>query len=283
MGAGAVSAPVASGTADPGAAPAPGGAPAAVAAVGFAALHRRELARDPWTWAVAALLPATALAWRALAPEVGVVSTFGVAALVGPPAVVALVAPRLARRATWAFWGSLAARPGRAFAAAALGATLGVLPALLAGAALAAAVLGAGAAAAAALVAAVAAVLVPYAALAALLAAATLDPARSVAMGAAVWAVATVAYEPALVALAGAFADRPFEPFLAAALLAHPGELARLALLRALDAPVFVGPTGLLVARWLGPAPAMWALAATALVGGSLVAAAGAVFARRPR
>ena len=260
-----------------------GSSPALVPAVGFAALHRRELARDPWTWAVAALLPATAFAWRAVAPEVGVVSAFGVASLVGPPAVVALVAPRLARRATWSFWGSLTVRPGRAFVAAAVGATTGVLPPLLAGAALAAAIVGADLAATAALVAAVAAVAVPYAALAALLAAITLDAGRAVAAGAAVWAVATVAYEPALVALAGAFADRPFEPFLAAALLVHPGELARLALLRALDAPVFIGPPGLIVARWLGPAPALWALGATALIGGWLVAIAGAVFARRAR
>ncbi len=260
-----------------------GTSPALVPAVGFAALHRRELARDPWTWAVAALLPATAFAWRAVAPEVGVVSAFGVAALVGPPAVVALVAPRLARRATWSFWGSLAVRPGRAFVAASVGAATGVLPPVLAGAALAAAIVGADLAATVALVAAVAAVFLPYAALAALLAAATLDAARAVAAGAAVWAVATVAYEPALVALAGAFADRPFEPFLAAALLLHPGELARLALLRALDAPVFVGPTGLIVARWLGPAPALWSVGATALVAGLLVAVAGAVFARRSR
>ena len=258
-------------------------APVAVPAVGFAALHRRELARDPWTWAVAALLPATAFAWRAVAPEVGVVSAFGVAALVGPPAVVALVAPRLARRATWAFWGSLAVRPGRAFVAAAVGATAGVLPPVLAGAALAAAIVGADLGATVALVAAVAAVVVPYAALAVLLAAATLDAGRAVAAGAAVWALATVAYEPALVALAGAFADRPYEPFLAAALLAHPGELARLALLRALDAPVFVGPTGLIVARWLGPAPALWAAGATAVAGALLVVLAGAVFARRAR
>ncbi|MDF1522033.1 MAG: hypothetical protein P1P87_04350, partial [Trueperaceae bacterium] len=143
--------------------------------------------------------------------------------------------------------------------------------------------------AALALVAAVAAVAVPYVALAALVAAVTLDPARAVAVGAAVWALATVAYEPALVALVGAFADRPFEPWLALALLAHPGELARLALLRALDAPVFVGPTGLLVARWLGPATAApavaaaWAAGATVLVGSLLIAVAGWAFGRRSR
>jgi len=252
----------------------------------FEALHRRELARDPWVWLVAAVLPLTAFSWRSLAPEVGVMSVFGVAALLLPPAVLALLAPRLARRSTWALWGSLATRPAAAYRGAVLGATLGALLPLAAGAAAAAAVVGADPVAAAALVGSVVAVVVAYGALAGLVAAATLEPARAVALGAVVWGLGVVAYEPALVALAVAFADRTFEPVLAAAMLAHPLEIARVALLRTLDTPVFVGPTGLLLQRWWGWAPlgpAFWA-AVTSLLGAALLTfVAGGVLARRSR
>ena len=252
----------------------------------FEALHRRELARDPWVWVVAAMLPLTALSWRTLAPEVGVMSVFGVAALLLPPAVLALLAPRLARRTTWAFWGSLAPRPAGAYRGAVIGATLGALLPLSAGAAAAAAVVGAPPVAAAALVGSVAAIVVAYGALAGLVAAATLEPAKAVALGAVVWGLGVVAYEPALVALAVTFAERAFEPYLAVLVLAHPLEIARVALLRALDTPVFVGPTGLLLERWWGWAPlgaAFWA-GVTALVGAALLTLiAGGVLARRAR
>jgi len=251
--------------------------------IGFATLHRRELARDPWAWAVAALLPVAAWTWRTLAPEVGVMSVFGVSALLLPPAVLALVAPRLAARSTWAFWGSLAVRPAGAYRGAVIGATIGVALPLLAGTAAAAALLGADLLPAVALVAAVAAIVVTYGAVAGLAAAATLDPAKAVAIGAAVWGLGVIAYEPALVALAGAFANRPYEPWLAALVLAHPLELARVALLRTLDVPVFVGPTGLLVARWLGGGAAAWAAAAALVIAAAGTVAAGIVLARRER
>lgn len=251
--------------------------------LGFAGLHRRELARDPWSWAVAALLPLTALSWRALAPEMGVMSVFGVAALLLPPAVLALTAPRLARRATWAFWGSLALRPAGAFRGAVIGATTGLLLPLCAGAAAAAAVVGAPPAAAFALVAAVAAIVIAYGALGGLVAAATLEPAKAVALGAVVWGVGVVAYEPALVALAVVFAERPFEPWLVALVLAHPLEVARVALLRTLEVPVFVGPTGLLLERWWGQAAVVWAAGVALLGAGGLLVLAGAWLARRSR
>jgi hypothetical protein len=44
-----------------------------------------------------------------------------------------------------------------------------------------------------------------------------------------------------------------------------------------------VGATGLIVARWLGAAPAAWAAGAAVATGALLVALAGAVFARRTR
>jgi hypothetical protein len=255
----------------------------AIPAIGFATLHRRELARDPWSWAVALLLPLAAWTWRQLAPEVGVMSVFGVAALLLPPAVLALTAPRLAVRTAWAFWGSLAVRPAAAYRGAVIGAVTGVLIPILAGTAAAAAVVGAPLVQAAALVAAVTIIVVTFGAVAGVAAAATLDPAKAVAIGAAVWGAAVIAYEPALVALAALFANRPYEPFLAALVLAHPIELARVALLRTLDIPVFVGPTGLLIGRWLGEAAALWAVAAAAVVAAAGTVAAGLVLARRER
>jgi hypothetical protein len=175
-------------------------------------------------------------------------------------AVLALTAPRLARRATWAFWGSLALRPAGAFRGAVIGATLGLLLPLCAGAA-AAAVVGAAPAAAPRWWCSVAAIVIAYGALGGLVAAATLEPAKAVALGAVVWGVGVVAYEPALVALAVAFAERAFEPWLVALVLAHPLEVARVALLRTLEVPVFVGPTGLLLERWWGGRPWPWAAA----------------------
>ena len=249
----------------------------------FTALHRGELARDPWAWAVAAILPLAAWSWRTLAPEVGVVSVYGVAALLLPPAVLALTAPRLARREIWAFWGSLALRPAAAYRGAVIGATSGLLLPMMAGAALAAAVLGADLVATGALVLSVAAIVGVYGALAGLVAALTLDPAKAVAIGAVVWGVGVVAYEPLLVALALLLADRVFEPLLVALVLAHPLELARVALLRVLEVPVFVGPTGLLLARWWGAAAAWWA-AGVALLGAALLTvASGWLLARRAR
>lgn len=256
---------------------------AAVPPLGFGVLHGRELARDPWSWAVAALLPLAAWTWRTLAPEVGVMSVFGVAALLVPPAVLALTAPRLARRTTWSFWGSLAVRPAAAYRGAVIGATVGVGIPLLAGAAAAAAIVGAPLLSAVALVAAVAIVVIVFGAVAGIAAAATLDPAKAVAIGAAVWGLGVIAYEPALVALAAAFAHRPFEPVLALLVVAHPLELARLALLRTLDVPVFVGPTGLLIGRWLGEAAAAWAVGAAALLAALATVLAGGVLARRER
>lgn len=249
----------------------------------FAALHRRELTRDPWSWIVAGLLPLAALTWRTLAPEVGVMSVYGVAALLLPPAVVSLVGARLARRTTWAFWGSLATRPAGAYRGAVVGAAAGVMLPQAAGAAVSAAILGAPLDAAVGLVVAVAIIVVTFAVVAGVAAAATLDPAKAVAIGAAIWGIGVIAFEPALVALAGAFANRPYEPWLATLVLMHPLELARVALLQTIDLPVFVGPTGLLVGRWLGGAAAAWAGASAIVIAVAATVVAGGVFARRER
>jgi hypothetical protein len=249
----------------------------------FAALYRRDLARDPAIWWIAALLPLAAWTWRGLTPEVGVMSIYGAAALFLPPAILATLIPRLARRATWAFLASLAPSPARAFVAAAVGATLGLLPPLLAGAAAAAAIVAAPPRAALALLAALALVVIAFAAVAAAAAAFTLEPGRAFAVGAVVWGFGAVAYEPLLIALAVAFAEHPFEGALAAALLVNPLEIARLALLRTLDVPVFVGATGLLIERWWGAAA--WALTAAAAIvpAALLLMLAGLRFARGAR
>lgn len=210
-------------------------------------------------------------------------SIYGVAALLLPPAILALLTPRLARRAAWAFLGSLARSPARAFMAAAVGATAGLLPPLLAGGAAAAAIVGASPRAALALLAALALVVIAFAAVAAAAAAFTLDPGRAFSVGALVWAFGAIAYEPAAIALAGAFADRPYEGVLAVALLANPLEIARLALLRTLDVPVFVGATGLLLERWWGGAAWLFTAAAAMLPAALLLMIAGFRFARGAR
>jgi len=55
------------------------------------------------------------------------------------------------------------------------------------------------------------------------------------------------------------------------------------ALVRALDVPVFAGPTGVLVAHWLGAAPLAVATVATLAWSALLALAAGLVFGRRER
>jgi hypothetical protein len=251
--------------------------------VSFVALYRRDLAREGAAWLIAALLPLAAWSWRGLTPEVGVMSIYGVAALLLPPGVLALLTPRLARRATWAFLASLARSPARAFVAATWGATIGLLMPLLAGTAAAAALGGASPRAALALLAAVALIVIAFAFVASAASAFTLEPGRAFAFGAIVWAFGAVAYEPLLIALAGAFADRAYEGVLAGALLANPLESARLALLRTLDVPVFVGATGLLVDRVWGGAAWLFTAAATVLPSAALLLVAGVRFARGAR
>jgi len=252
----------------------------------FAALHRRELARDPFSWGVAALLPLSALSWRALSTEVGVMSLFGFAALLLPPAVLALLVPRLARRESWAFWGSLARRPGHAFLGASAGSAVGLLLPIAAGGAAAGAIIGAPLPVTLALLIAISAIVLVFAAVASLAAALTLDASSALALGAVVWGVGVLGYEPLLVALAVSFADRVFEPLLAALILLNPIELVRVALLRVLEVPVFVGPTGVLLERWWGggvAATLALASSATLLFAAAIGTLAGWRFARRAR
>jgi len=246
-------------------------------------LTERTLLRDLWSWSLLPVMAAVGVGFAGRTPEVALVSLFGVAQLVVPPLVLALSVPALAARGVWALWGPAVARPGGAFVAAALGAASGLAwPATLATLA-AAAIAGVTPVHALALGAAVALTTLLWSLIGALLAALTLHPARALAGGLALWALGAIVYEPALVAFAVFASDRPFEPLLALALLANPAELGRVALVRALDVPVFAGPTGVLVAHWLGAAPLAVATVATLAWSALLALAAGLVFGRRER
>lgn len=246
-------------------------------------LVERTLVRDPWAWSPVPVLVAVSLGLASRTPEVALLSLYGVAQLVLPPLVLVLAVPTLAARGAWALWGPAMRRPGLAFVASALGVALGAgWPAAFA-ALIAAVIAGVPPVQALVLVAAVLLTVLLWALVAALLAALTLDPTRAMAGGVALWALGAIVYEPALVALAVSAADRPFEPLLAIALLVNPAELGRVALVRSLEVPVFAGPTGVLVARWLGDAPLVWAAAATVVASGLLAVLAGWAFARRER
>ncbi len=246
-------------------------------------LLERTLVREPWAWTMLPVFAAVGFGFSGRTPEVALVSLYGVAQLVVPPVVLALSVPTLASRGIWSLWAPALPRPGIAFAAAALGAALGLVWPVAAATVAAAAIAGVPPAQAVALLLTVALTVLLWALLGALLAALTLDPARALSGGLALWAFGAIVYEPALVAFAVAAAARPFEPALAVALLVNPAELGRVALVRALDVPVFAGPTGVLVARWLGDTPLAWAAGAMLGWSAALALAAGLVFGRRER
>jgi len=246
-------------------------------------LVERTLVRDPWAWTLLPVLAAVGFGMAGRTPEVALVSLYGVAQLVVPPVVLALAVPTLASRGAWSLWAPALPRPGVAFVATALGAALGLVWPIAVATIVAAAIAGVPPAPALALLLSVGLTTLLWVLVGALLAALTLSPARALAGGLALWALGAIVYEPALVAFAVAAADHPFEATLALALLANPAELGRVALVRALDVPVFAGPTGVLVARWLGAAPLAWATAATLAWSALLALAAGLVFTRRER
>jgi hypothetical protein len=246
-------------------------------------LVQRTMVRDPWGWALAPVLAAIGFSLAGRTAEVAVVSLYGIAQLLVPPVVLAIAVPYLASRATWAMWSAMTPRPGGAFVAAATGAALGLTWPAVIGAAIAAAAAGVPLGPAAALVLAVAATVVMWTAVGAALSALTLAPARALAGGLAVWGLLVLAYEPVLVAVAVAAAEWPFEGPLALALVLNPAELGRVALVRALDVPVFAGPTGVLVRRWLGDLPLLWAVVSWSVWALALAWFAAVVFARRER
>jgi|GEM_PF-616746 len=246
-------------------------------------LTERTLVRDPWVWALVPLYAVVGLGFAGRSAEVALVSLYAVAQLAVPPLVLALVAQRLAGRDGWALWAPMMPRPGVGFVAAALGAAMGLAWPTAFATLVGASIAGAPPQAALALVLAVVLTVLLWSLVAALFAALTLDATRSMAGGLALWVVSAIVYEPALVAFAVMAAAYPFERAFAVLLLINPGELGRVALVRALDVPVFAGPSGVLVARWLGSAPLLWAFAASLAWTALLALAAGARFARRER
>jgi len=122
-----------------------------------------------------------------------------------------------------------------------------------------------------------------WTALAALVAAATLDATRGLALGLAGWAAGTLAYGPAVVALATALPDRPLGGLLIGALLANPAEAVRVGLLETLDVPVLVGPVAVLLRDALPGPTLLWGAASAAVWAAALVVVAGYVFAVRDR
>ena len=250
---------------------------------GLATLHAREVLRNPWVWPAGVAVALLALAFRGREGAVGLVSLVAALQLYVPPLVMVIAAPLLARRETWAFWAALQRSPGRAYVRAAIGVSVGTFVPLALGAGLAGIVLASRPLELALLLAALTTLVAVWTALAALVAAATLDATRGLALGLAGWAAGTVAYGPAVVALATALPDRPLGGLLIGALLVNPAEAVRVGLLETLGVPVLVGPIAVLLRDAL-PGPTLaWGAASSAAWAAALLAAAGYVFAVRDR
>ena len=118
---------------------------------------------------------------------------------------------------------------------------------------------------------------------AALSGALVLEPGRALGLGLFFWGLLVLAYDPAVVALSIVFRDYPLEGFMLAVIFANPLEILRTSLLKALNAPVLVGPVGYLLDKLLGQvgyAPLLLSFGVAFLV---LYGLAGLVFARRDR
>ena len=105
---------------------------------GLAALHVREVLRNPWAWPAGLAIGLLALAFRDRDGAVALVSLVAALQSYVPPLLLVLAAPLLTRRETWAFWSALQPAPGRAFVGAAAGIAVGATVPLAAGAAAAA-------------------------------------------------------------------------------------------------------------------------------------------------
>ncbi len=246
-------------------------------------LYARAVLRNPWSWTPLLVLPLIALVFSSRGTATGLVSVFSLALLALPPLWVSLSTPLLAEREEWAFWASFPGKAGRLFRFGALGAAFGLIWPVLAGSGAAAWLLGATAGQALLLAGLLILVSVYWTGVATVSSALAQEPARALGVALAFWAALVLLYEPAVVALAVAFADWPLEAPLLAAIFANPMELARVNLLKALEVPVLVGPVGYLLDRLLG-GWGVWGLLATFFVWiGLFFAAAGWIFARRDR
>lgn len=249
----------------------------------MAALHLREVLRNPWTHLAGLALVGLALAFRGRGSAVGLVSMVAVLQLYLPPLTVVVAAPLLTRRDTWAFWAALPRPPAAAFRGAALGIAAGILVPLLVGGAVAGALLGFTIVELVLLWLTIAAVVAFFTAMTALFSGLTLDVTRAMAMGLAAWGLLVLAYGPVVVAIASAFADYPLGHFLIASLLLNPLELWRVGLLHTLQVPVLVGPVGKVVTDLFPDGALFLAAGSFAVVSTALLYLAGWVFAYRER
>ncbi|WP_036270123.1 hypothetical protein [Meiothermus rufus] len=214
-------------------------------------LYARAVLRNPWALSPALLLPLLSLAFAGRGEAVVVVSLYASLSLLLPPLVLALSTPLLAAREDWAFWAGMPRLPGGLYLAGVLGVGVGLSLPLWAGVALGAALLGLSGQAAGLLGLAGLGLLWLWVGLAGWVGAG-LEPARALGLGLLLWGLLVVAYDPLLLLLAVALRQYPLEGLLLPALLLNPIELIRVELLRALEAPVLVGPTGYLLKEWLG-------------------------------
>ncbi len=250
---------------------------------GFLLLYLREVLRNPWAWVLGLGLALLALAFRGRPEGVAVLSVYGLVLLFVPPAVLALSAPLLAGREEWAFWSAMPRGAGRLYLAAAAGVGLGFLFPFLLGGGIAASLLGLSVPTGLWLLFALVLVIAFWVGVAALSGALALEPGRALGIGLLLWGLLVLAYDPVVVALSVVFRDYPLEGFLLAVIFANPLEILRVSLLKALHAPVLVGPVGYLLDRLLGrvgyaPLAASFLLAFLILFG-----LAAWVFARRDR
>jgi len=250
---------------------------------GFASLFTREVLRNPWAWALGLGLALLSLAFRGRPEGVAVLSIYGLLLLFVPPAILALAIPLLSAREEWAFWAAMPRPAGRLYLAAALGVGLGFLFPFLFGGGLAASLVGLSPAKVLWLLGALVLVVAFWVGVSAFAGALVLEPGRALGVGLFVWGLLVLAYDPVVVALAVAFRDYPLEGFLLAVIFANPLEILRVSLLKALNAPVLVGPVGYLLDRLLGQVgywPLLFSFALSLLV---FFGVAALVFSRRDR
>lgn len=250
---------------------------------GITGLHVRDVLRNPWVWPAGLAVFLLGFAFSGQQGAVGLVSLAATLQLYVPPLLLIIAIPLLTRREVWAFWAARSSAPGRVFVAASLGIGFAVFLPLLIGTTLAAFPLALSLRGMGLLVLALALLVMLWTTLAALLATITMDATRALALGLALWALGTLAYGPAVVALAVNLPDRPLFGLLSVALLTNPAEGIRVGLLEALNVPVLVGPIALLLRDTLpGPSLAWGAVSSLAwsALAGTLAAA---TFTRRDR
>lgn len=226
-------------------------------------LYLLEILRNPWVWPAGLSLLLLGTAFQNEGGTLGLISVISAASLFVPPLVLVLAVPLLTRRDTWACWSGLADRPGFAYTQASIGVALGTFVPLTLGLALAAIPLALSGLEVALFVLTIGLLTALWTAVATLASALTLDAARALALGVALWALVTLTYGPSVVAIAMGMADRPTFGLLATALLLNPMEAVRVGLLELQSVPILVGPTAVLIKEVLPGPSLVWGVASS--------------------